>query len=365
MSVYKAGIGSEFGFSPRSGYPVRLRGQVAWSSAPVTYTANGRAALGLAARAALQRSGRGRDRVLLPAYLCHSMIQPFEEAGLHVDFYPVGRDLSAEAAQIAAAVTEATAAVMLMHYFGFPQPADLAGLLLSRFPRLTIIDDRTHVLLNRLPAPGPGVIAISSPRKWGPFPDLGLVEWPAGEPRQDHLLDRGYDYAFGFWRLVGGFLRALFFAWPVEPLRRRSLAPLRRADALLDRRVRVCKASPFSRLMWRCWDQAVTIRRRRENYQYLLNHWSLKAAEPLFNTLPEGICPLGFPIRTPARDDLRRHLIANGIYPPVHWLRPDQIDSAQFPEAALLAQEELTLVIDQRYGIEHLDHVLEVLAECG
>jgi hypothetical protein len=303
-----------------------------------------------------------RRGVLLPAYLCHSMIQPFEEAGLHPQFYPVNADLSADLAEISRRVHDDTAAVMIMHYFGFPQPADLVTAAAQAFPHLTIIDDRTHVLLNPpalLPANG---IAISSPRKWGPFPDLGIVEWPEAD-RSPNLLDRGYDLPFAGRRIVGGLLRALYFAWPTETLRKASLASLRRADEILDRRVRVCRGSPLSRLIWSHWDRARVVQRRRANYAYLLKHWPLKEARPLFPALPDAVCPLGFPIRTAARDDLRRQLIARRIYPPVHWLRPPQVDPDQFPAAAALAAEELTLVIDQRYNLQAMDHILETLCQ--
>jgi hypothetical protein len=260
---------------------------------------------------------------------------------------------------------------MLVHYFGFSKLEGLADLLAKQFPRVTIIDDRTHLLLSDLNAGAISsdlAITVYSPRKWGPFPDLGLVVWPRlGDPEAVGacLPDRGYDFSFGFWRLMGMPLRALFFAWPVETLRRLSLWPFHKADAILDQRVQIRRASPVSRWLWQCWDWAVAWQARRENYQYLLDNWPSAEIEPLFRRLPESVCPLGFPIRMAERDRLKRYFISKGIFPPIHWLRPPQVSPDEFPDAAALAEQELTLPIDQRYGLRHMDYILEAVCHAS
>jgi dTDP-4-amino-4,6-dideoxygalactose transaminase len=70
---------------------------------------------------------------------------------------------------------------------------------------------------------------------------------------------------------------------------------------------------------------------------------------------------LGFPIRTADRQRLRQRLIAQQIFPPVHWVRPSEVPARDFPQAAALAEEELTIPIDQRYTLQHMDHILETV----
>jgi dTDP-4-amino-4,6-dideoxygalactose transaminase len=291
------------------------------------------------------------------------MIQPFVELGLKVRFYPVGRDLSIESARIGERIDDGTLAVVLMHYFGFPQSEDLAGVLNERFPSVAIIDDRTHLLLSDLRSEtvSANAVAIYSARKWGPFPDLGLVVWPdhVNEAQRSRLLDGGYDFPFSTWRLLGSLLRGSFFVCPSELLRRLSLAPFHKADAILDQRVQIRRASPLSKMLWRFWDWTGAWRARRENYQYLLSNWPSASIEPLFKMLPPSVCPLGFPIRTEMRDHVKQYLISRGIFPPIHWIRPPQLSAEEFPEATTLATQELTIPIDQRYGLKHMDHILE------
>jgi len=366
-AVCRTGIGSEFGLSGRGGYSTSFKTGLHRRLRDATLVSNGRSALGLAIRYARVIDTSGRSKFLLPSYLCKSMIQPFHEAGLEVHFYPVDGNLAIDEESIARRVDDETLGVMLMHYFGFPQATGLHCRLHARFPKVCIIDDRTHLLLSDIAnpsySPGPS-IAVYSPRKWGPFPDLGIVIWgeqgpPPGEVRG--LLDSGYDFEFAWFRLVGLLLRSAFFCFPLDALRALSLMPVHIAENILHRRVRVTRASPVSRLLWRWWNWALVWQVRRQNYQYLLSNWPIEAGQPLFGNLPRDVCPLGFPICARHREELRARLIKKGVYPPVHWQRPPQVDPVVFPESARLAEEELTLPIDQRYTTRHMEYLLEAL----
>jgi hypothetical protein len=370
MKASGPGIGSEFGLSKAGGY--QYSSICCVSKLPpgsVSYVANGRAAMSLAVRHLHQTAEDGRDRVLLPAYLCHSMIQPFLDQGLRIDFYPVAGDLSIHPVEVAKRVDDTTLVVLLMHYFGFGQPEDLQSSIVEDHPHVAIIDDRTHMLGTDLQARKMGstrAICVYSPRKWGPFPDIGLVVWPhslALSESLPRLMDRAYDFEFAFWRLVGIVLRSLYFAFPLEVLRGQSLRPFRRAEGLLNRRVRVCRSSPISRFLWYHWNWAEVWRIRRDNFQYLLDNWAVTDIEPLYRELPAPVCPLGFPVRTAQRQELRRRLISRQVFPPVHWVRPAEVAAQDFPQAALLAEEELTIPIDQRYALKQMDHILETVRQ--
>ncbi len=370
MKASDPGIGSEFGLSRAGGYRYSFSRCVPdLTPDRVSYVANGRAAIGLAIRHLRQTAGDGRDRALLPAYLCHSMIQPFLEHGVRVDFYPVADDLSIRPRAVANRVDDSTLVVLWMHYFGFGQPESPAPVLGEERPRVTVIDDRTHMLGTDLRAGlllSDQSIALYSPRKWGAFPDIGLVAWPdklLPSESLPRLTDRSYDHHFALWRLVGLLLRALYFALPVESLRRHSLRPLRKADALLDRRIRVRKASPVSQFLWHHWKWAEIWRSRRTNFRYLLENWATPEIRPLYRELPDSVCPIGFPVRTADREELRRHLISRAIFPPIHWVRPAQVPAQDFPGTAALAEEELTIPIDQRYGLGQMDWILEALCQ--
>jgi hypothetical protein len=235
-------------------------------------------------------------------------------------------------------------------------------------PDVTVLDDRTHMLGTDLRAGKLGsaaAIGVYSPRKWGPFPDIGLVVWPNSpglSESQSGLMYGACDFGFAFWRLAGIALRSLYFAVPIEALREPSRRPFR-ADGLLDRRVCVCRASPISRFLWRHWNWAEACRARRANFQYLLDRWTATDIAPLYRELPGSVCPLGFPVRAADRQGLRQRLIARQVFPPIHWVRPAEVPSGDFPQAAALAEEELTIPIDQRYTRQHMDQILEAVGQ--
>ena len=361
------GIGSEFGLTARSGYN-RFVGNrrstdfpVTWDSGTV-FTSNGRAALLLAAQAVRQQGASHADSVLLPAYLCHSMVQPFQDLGFHVHFYPVDAQLHIDSDELLERVSERTVAVMLMHYFGWPQAESLVELLREAFPQLAVIDDRTHLLLSDLATtttPDCRTISVYSPRKWGPFPDLGLILWP--EQMQQAPERLAVDWPFALLRLWGSILRSLFFLWPKDRLRQWSLGPFRKAESLLDQRIHTGRASWISRLLWRHWDWAKAWRVRRDNSKYLLDNWPSVSLRPLFAQLGPQVCPVGIPMYTEYRDRVKQHLIANQVFPPIHWLQPPAVPASDFPAAAVLARQELTIPIDQRYDTGDMDHILEVV----
>ena len=121
------GIGSEYGFGRRGGYRMTSRRtghDLLNGSAQVC---SGRAALALAIRCAAASGFAKKNGFLLPSYLCHTMVQPFVEAGLKVKFYGVNRSLRVEAETISSQIDSETLGVLLMHYFGFPQNPEIAS----------------------------------------------------------------------------------------------------------------------------------------------------------------------------------------------------------------------------------------------
>ncbi|HEX2981858.1 MAG TPA: hypothetical protein VHO48_16480, partial [Anaerolineaceae bacterium] len=63
----------------------------------------------------------GIDRVLLPSYLCPSIVKTFQRCGIAWDFYPVHPDLSLDLDALAQKVARFRA-VYFINYFGFFHP---------------------------------------------------------------------------------------------------------------------------------------------------------------------------------------------------------------------------------------------------
>ena len=72
-----------------------------------------------------------------------------------------------------------------------------------------------------------------------------------------------------------------------------------------------------------------------------------------------------FPVRISdgRRDVLLRELVSLRVFCPVHWRLPAQISEQEYPEAHGLSRQILGLPIDQRYGHDDMQSLIERLIQ--
>jgi hypothetical protein len=247
------GIGGDFGFGDGGGY----RSSAIEGDNPLIdcmRVANGRAGLSALATYAKRKSTSRRNVVLMPAYLCHTIIQPFLGGSFSFRFYDVERDLSINAESVMDKYDTDVVAVILLSYFGHQTVEEATYAAIRDAGDSLIVDDRTHSLLSDMggaPAPsGAGVCSVYSVRKWGPFPDLALLSLPDDV---DVLPDRCIDFQFFATRLLMLILRGAFFRVPLQSLRSCSLWAYHKAERVLDARIRPCGSSILAQRLWESW----------------------------------------------------------------------------------------------------------------
>ena len=116
-------------------------------------------------------------KVLVPAYHCASMIVPLSWVGAAPIFYRIREDMSVDLDDIATKIDPATKALMVTHYFGFPQ--DMPRIRRFCDDRgLKLIEDCAHSFFGRIdgrPIGAYGDFAIGSQRKFFPGFDGGCL----------------------------------------------------------------------------------------------------------------------------------------------------------------------------------------------
>lgn len=121
-----------------------------------------------------------RREVLLPAYLCRSIVIPCEWNGLSIRYYNVTETLSPDWTSFEEQISHNTLAVLVIHYFGFPNQASRAAQICKNY-RAILVEDGAHVDL--VSGASKGSIAvygdwiIGSMRKFYPLYD-GAVLFP-------------------------------------------------------------------------------------------------------------------------------------------------------------------------------------------
>ena len=290
----------------------------------------------LSGRCALQAVIRdwGGKSVALPSWLCESMVKPFMDAGVAVEFYPAMEPIR----------NIHTDGILVMDYFGYVRPLDMENYC------GTVIRDMTHSVFSK--AYTDADYYFGSLRKWAGFWTGGYAWTKDGHGL---LPETGDDMGYTALRKQAMEEKAAYMeAAAGEKV---FLNTFGKADEVLE----LCGALPADARdieLAKQLDVTWIRERRRANAARLLQSLSDIA---IFAELEKQDCPLFVPIRLPKekRDALRKALIARAVYCPIHWpLSPYHAVDAQ---TRALYETELSLVCDQRYTVEDMERILEIV----
>lgn len=326
-------------------------------------TSSGRDSLSLI----IKMSGMDKnDEVLFPAYLCESVLLPFKENGIGIKFYKINPDLTINIDDIKSKITPKTKGLLIIHYFGFPQPDKEKLKKLCNERSIFLIEDLVQSFLTADDGQRLGYLgdfSFNSYRKFLPVPDGSLLSankkyailpgnWKKGSLK---------NFSYVYLRLLAMNLKDAYLKTHLIP-KRLFLNIFHLADNLIDSRPKPSGISRISKKILQTFDFGEIIQRRRKNFQYLLEKLDgSESIKLLFSRLPEGVCPLGFPILVQNRNSLKDKLIKSKIYPPIHWKLPKEIDGNEFANSRQISENILTLPIDQRYGLEEMKRIADII----
>lgn len=127
---------------------------------------------------ALEFMGLGQgSTVLIPSYHCMSMVEPLAHVGARPRFFRIRDDLTVDLEDIERKIDGSVRAVMVTHYFGFPQDMRSIREICDRYG-LLLLEDCAHCFFGDVqgrPPGGWGDFAIASQRKFFPIFDGGLL----------------------------------------------------------------------------------------------------------------------------------------------------------------------------------------------
>jgi perosamine synthetase len=348
-------------------------------------TYSGTAAVAQAAAALELGAG---DAILCPAYACGHELEPLLRAGIPLEFYRVDARMQIDASDLRRRLRPPIRAVLVTHYFGFPQPLSSLRKLCDE-QGVYLIEDCAHAFLSsdgERPLGATGDVAVFSMRKTLPLPNGGAAVLnrgdlePRGALRAPSRLST-YAKTLDLWRKSllrpgssADFARGRAALLAVAPLlaARLLLQRLGVPSALdwydpdderfdFDSRLLDWAMSATARALLEQTDFAPVKQRRRRNYQRLAEILGPAATEhcPLL-PLPDGVCPLYFPLLHDERDALCRALFRQGISAAPWWetFHP-AVPWSAFPEARALKDRAFVLPIHQDLddaSIERMGH---------
>ncbi len=381
----------------------------------VVETFNGSAGLHQVAAALNLRAG---DVILLPAYCCGAELGPFLHQGCRCEFFDVDEQLNADIQQIEKLLThyDKTKAVLVTHYFGFAQQniEQLAKLCKTR--EVALVEDCAHALFslhNNKALGSTGQYAVFSPRKSLPLTEGGLMlvnhtasvtphtqlQKPALLPRWQRLFyslqqnlrsvsPNELDTLAGVKRRL---LIALFAVPSIAIKLAKKLPVLNRAvwlsaDAEGEEAVPIYSVgmSNSSLALMKKANREKIVSARRSNYlQWLeligqLNQASVNQASmeqpltaeadfairPLLPELPEGCCPLYFPVVVQNPAAIKEYLADQDIECFNWWQHlHEAVDWAQFPVAERLKRSVIALPVHQNLSKVQIEYAAKCLQQ--
>ncbi len=304
--------------------------------------------------------GHGIHEILLPSYLCPTILDTLERCGLAYAFYQVNEDLSIDLDDLANKASDYRT-IYFINYFGFPHPPEVHNYLKGLQKKGTLlIEDNAQAGFSAHPA---GDFVFNSLRKLVPFDggyldtDLEIAPYLLkyqGRPNRRLPLIRDYRQRLHDYLIDG------------IGSHKKLVGLYSRADLYYENDIVVegdsGELAQIEQLDWSCIRQ-----RRRENYNYLLGLITpIPEIKPIFPILQSDMMPMGLPIYVNgvSRDAIYEHLGENGIGLFIHWeeLRHDARTNGN-ALAVSMAARMLTLTIDQRTSRAQMEYLAETLAD--
>jgi len=289
-------------------------------------------------------------KIWLPAYLCESILgglAPFEGK---LQFYPVDVTHNISSPEWLENV-KAKDLVLVIDYFGWRPEKSLLDQIHGT--GAYILEDASQAILTAGVGKGADY-SLYSPRKFVAVPDGGVLRAEGISSLPDVSLQQSPS-AWWFQAFHAVMLRGEFDrhggdrAWFKVFQSTENNSPIGSYGM-----------SEFSdRALQAAFAYEVIASARIRNYHFLVDYlgeWALR------RNLPEGTVPLGFPIRIFHRDKIRQRLFDCGVYPAIHWPIPAAVP-AGFADSRRLAAEIMTLPCDQRYGLDDMARMADIIRE--
>jgi perosamine synthetase len=344
--------------------------------------------------------------VLLPAFHCTALVEPFLAYGCRVLYYPVGRDLALDFAALdSLARGEGVKALLYIHFFGLPGPsAELKALCALR--KLKLIEDCTHTLFSWGPTGsaggrdvlgGHGDVSVFSFRKILGVEDGGALVLPrpgayAKLPKLKSPLI--YHVRMLRWtldRMMGAMWKSRAVASPAQvssevPVTSRlsvtgtlpgtgaigivetgpDKGPDSHEDPAFVRSYAGWAMSWPSRWLLAVANPGRVARKRRRNYlalEKLLK--DLPGLAPLSRGLGDGLCPMGYPFLAVDHPRLDYALRKRGV-PAFSFGETLHagMNAADFPDAVFLSGHLVLLPVHQGLTQRDLEDMARAVKAC-
>ncbi len=286
-------------------------------------------------------------KILLPNYICDSVLVPIEKNGLSYSFYPLDESLQIEQNEFLKLYSNSSV-VLLVNYFGLQDLTDQINFVRKVDSNAIIIEDDVMAYFEFKKELKGADFKYTSLRKTFPIPDGGIV-------KTNHKLPVvKTPNTYGQYKAAASIMknmRDILFDDNVY------LNISRIGSSLINDELEL-GISFVAEKLFREVDEAQVIKQRKTNASFLADELEAKGIYPMLPLRKDKV-PLFLPVKLSNRDEIRKRLFDRQIFCPIHWnnLQNDQNYKSN------IAETELSLVIDQRYNEKDMAKIVSLITD--
>lgn len=321
-----------------------LNASIKHSEVPDVYTySSGRAALYQILK--FLKLEKGVNHILLPDYLCSSVLVPMKALGLDYTFYPIDEQLELESSSFIK-LYKKDSAVLVINYFGLKDLTTQIQAIRSLDENAIIIEDDVQAYYEFKKPLGEVDFKFTSLRKTFAVPDGGLVKTKCQLPKVKA------PNTFGQYKAAAALLKSMREGNFNDQI---YLEMFEKGESLIDSELECGMSQIAEKLFGALEEERVKIR-RLNNAHYLIGQLNKMGVKPLLPLLEDHV-PLFIPITLKNRDVVRKAMFQNEIFCPIHW----PLEGMDLNRGKIMAETELSLIIDQRYGRKEMEEIINAL----
>lgn len=306
--------------------------------------------------------GQGSKKVLLPAYTCQTVIDPFQELGWNISYYPINKNLTIDTQALLAIANQRKPDMVLAHpYYGMDfNVIEKDALKTLKESGAIVIVDNTQCIFSdeRLSFVD---YYVGSYRKWICCPDGAFLEdYSKGNSSRPAINEENAEFVQK--QKDAMFLRGEYFTNSNEAIKQISIRLNKDAVKGISGAIKPHAMAAFSKAMLAMEDIEFNKSQRMANYGTLFEGLKKSDRCALVCEYLTRVtnAPLYFPIYVKDRPEIQKQLAQQHIYAPVLWpVNTREIlinETIEYLFAHLLA-----IPCDQRYDEKDMEKIISVL----
>lgn len=296
-------------------------------------------------------------KVLLPAYTCQTVIEPFVELGWECSFFGISEKLRIDGESLKEQYDRIRPDVIVVHpYYGMDLTEGEIKILRDiKDGNCVFVEDMTQCLFSSL-RDDVFDYYVGSMRKWFPIPDGAFafslkkkLEMSGDLPQNEQFVNSMLDAMY---------LRGIYYKSGDVAVKEISRGIDKSAGRCVAQGISAHAISDYSQAALTGIDLSEVQNRRRINYELLWEEFTCAGVKKVCQSLEEVTsAPLYFPVLVEDRLGLMQKLIEQRIYAPVLW--PVKTEEVLINEAvAKIYNHILAIPCDQRYCEEDMGRII-------